>query len=134
MTVSVLRKNSAYQYHTQTRQHLYKHVAYDTPNIQTTAGAIVYVGALPANALKLDTTVRINTTFDGLLIIGTSSDADAFGTTADITAGTAGTYITDTNAAGERTTTDLPVYVQLTTGSTVGDADIWVEFMPTQGA
>lgn len=130
MTVSVLRKESAYKYHTQTRQHIHKHVTWETPNIQTTAGAIVYVGGIPANALKMDTIVRINTTFDGLLIVGTSSDTDAFATTADVAAGTAGTYITDTNAAGERTTVDLPVYVQLTTGSTVGDADVWVEFIP----
>lgn len=130
MTVSVLRKESAYDYHTQTRQHIHKHVTWATPNIQTTAGAIVYVGGIPANGLHMQTIVRVNTTFDGSLMIGTSSDADAFGTTSDITAGTAGTYIVDTNAAGERTTVDLPVYVQLTTGSTVGDADIWVEFLP----
>ena len=130
MSVSVLRKESAYDYYSQTRQHLHKRVTYATPRIQSTAGAFVYVGVLPANALKLDTTVRVNTTFDGLLIVGTSGDADGFATTADITAGTAGTYVTDRNDIADRTTVDLPVYAQLTTGSTVGDADVWVEFLP----
>lgn len=129
-TRSVLRTESAYDYHTQTRQHLPKHVTYATPNIQTTSGALVYVGVLPANALHMQTVVRINTTFDGLLTVGTSSDADAFVTTSDVAAGTAGTYIIDRNDLGERTTTDVKLYVQLTTGSTVGDADIWVEFLP----
>lgn len=132
MTVSVKRTESARDYHTQQAHYLYKNVTYATPNIQTTAGALVYVGVLPANCLVGDTEVRINTTFDGLLIVGTSADADAFATTADITAGTAGTYVTDRSNGIARSTLDVPVFVQLTTGSTVGDADVYVNFKPAK--
>lgn len=132
MSVSVLRTESARDYHTQQRHYLYKNVTYATPNIQTTAGALVYVGVLPANALKMDTIVRVNTTFDGLLIVGSSGDTNAFATTADVTAGAAGVYITDRNDLADRTTVDVPVFVQLTTGSTVGDADVWLEYLPAK--
>lgn len=131
-TRSVLRTESARDYHTQQRHYLYKNVTYATPNIQTTAGKIVYVGVLPANALKLDTVVRVNTTFDGLLIVGSSGNTDAFATTADVVAGTAGVYFTARNDLADRTTVDVPVFVQLTTGSTVGDADIWLEYLPAK--
>ena len=128
---TVLRTESARSYHTQQSHYLYKNVTYATPNVQTTVGKIVYVGVLPANALKQETIVRINTTFDGSLIVGTTSDTAAYGTTSDIVAGTADIYVADTGY-GTRTTTDLPVFVQLTTGSTVGDADIWVTYLPAK--
>jgi len=125
------RTQTAYDYHTQQVHYLHRDVAYNTPQIQTTAGSKVYVGALPANCLPMETIVRIKTSFDGLLIVGTSSDTDSFATTADVTAGTTGTYVVD-RAYGTVTTVDLPVYVQLTTGSTVGEADVFVTFMPAR--
>lgn len=131
MTVSVKRTESARELHFQVQHTLYKNVTHATPEIQTTAGSLVYVGVLPANCLKQDTIVRINTTFNGLLHIGTSSDTDYYATTADITAGVADTYVTDRNF-GVRSTAETPVYVQLSTGSTVGDADVWLTYLPAK--
>lgn len=128
MTVSVLRKESARDDGTQHQAHLYKNVTWATPNIQTTAGSLVYIGVLPANALKQEVIVRINTTFDADMIIGTSSDTSYYATTSDITAGTANTYVSNRNY-GVRSTLDVPVFVQLTTGSTVGAADVWVTYL-----
>lgn len=110
---------------------LYTNVTYATPNLQTTAGKIVYVGVLPANCCPLETVVRINTTFNGLLIVGTTSNTSALASTADVAAGTANTYVVD-RYYGTRTTVDVPVYVQLTTASTVGEADIWVNYLPAR--
>lgn len=131
MSAYTARGKSARSYHVQGQHHLYQNVTYATPNIQTTAGAIVYVGVLPKNCLKQETIVRINTTFDGLLMVGTSSDASYYASTADVVAGTADTYVVDRNY-GVRSTVDLPVYVQLSTGSTVGDADIWITYLEAQ--
>lgn len=128
-TRSVLRTESAKDTQTFKQHHLYKNVTFATPNIQTTAGKIVYVGVLPANSLKQETIVRINTTFDGSLIIGTSSNTSAFASTEDISqAGAADTHVIN-RGYGARSTVDVPVYVQLTTGTTVGDADIWVTYL-----
>lgn len=132
MTISVKRTETARDDGYQHPQYLYKNVTYATPNIQTTVGKIVYIGVLPANCLVGVTEVRINTGFDGLLIVGTSSDTDAFATTADVTAGTTGTYSVDRSYGIAKSTVDVPVFVQLTTGSTVGDADIWVNYKPAR--
>jgi hypothetical protein len=136
MTVSVLRTESVREYHTQQTHYLYKKVTYDTPRVQqwTTAGVAVpavYVGVLPANCLTQETIVRINTTFDGLLTVGTTSDMSFYASTADVTAGTADSYVLDRNA-GVRSTVDRPVYVSLSSGSTVGDADIWLTYLPAK--
>jgi hypothetical protein len=130
-TRSVLRTVSARDYHTQQAHYLYKNVTFATPNIQTTAGKIVHVGNLPANCLRQETIVRINTSFDGSLIIGTSADTDQYVTAADMDATVADTYVVD-RGYGVRSTLDVPVYVQLTTGSTVGDADIWLSYLPAK--
>lgn len=128
MAITVLRTESARDNSVQGSQYLYKGVTHATPNIQTTAGKIVYVGVLPAYCMKQETIVRINTSFDGSLIIGTSSNTSAFGSTEDIVAGTADTYVFD-RGYGVRSTSDVPVYVQLTTGTTIGGADIWIEYL-----
>lgn len=127
MSVSVLRKKSATDYHTRNQQEIYKRVTWKTVGIQTTAGDIVYVGAIPAFSMPEEVICRIRTTFDGTLTIGTSADADAYASSSDIAAGTPGTYVTD-KPYGGYTTTDLPIYAHLTTGSTVGSADVWVTF------
>jgi hypothetical protein len=136
MAISVRRTKSARDYHTQQGHYLYKKVAYDTPGIQnvTTAGvavATVYVGVLPANCLKQDTVIRVNTTFDGLLTVGTSSDTDLYVTTADVDAATADSYVVN-RLYGVRSTVDRPVYVTLSTGSTVGEAEIWLTYLPAK--
>jgi hypothetical protein len=106
---------------------MYKRVTWDTPAIQTTAGAKVYVGGIPAFAMPEEVIVRIRTTSDGDLVIGTSSDADAYATSSDVDMQTTGTYVTN-RPYGGYTTVDLPIYAQLTTGTTVGSADVWVTF------
>ena len=126
---TVKRTESAHDYHTQTEQHIRAHVTWASPSIQETTPGYC-IGALPANALKKDTYVRVNTSFDGLITVGTSTAQAAFGTTEDFTMGTAGTYITDRNDLAERSSVDRKVYVFLSSGSTVGDADVWVSFLP----
>jgi hypothetical protein len=102
-------------------------VTWDTPAIQTTAGAKVYVGGIPAFAMPEEVICRIRTTSDGDLIIGTSTDANAYATSSDIDMQTTGSYVTN-RPYGGYTTVDLPIYAQLTTGTTVGSADVWVTF------
>lgn len=128
-TRSVIRTESARDTQTQKQHYLYKRVTFATPNVQSTPGKIVYVGVLPAESLKQETIVRINTTFDGTMIIGTSLNTAAFGSSADIlSGGPADTYVVNTGY-GARSTLDVPVYVQLTTGTTVGEADIWLTYL-----
>lgn len=126
---SVLRTESARDNQVQGTQYLYKRIKFNTPNVQTTAGKIVYVGVLPQNSCKMHTIVRINTTFNKDLIIGTSSNTAAFGSTEDIVAGTAETYVIDKGFGVTTTAADVPVYVQLTTGGTVGEADVWLTYI-----
>lgn len=128
-TRSILRTESARDNQVQGPQYLYKTVRHDSPNIQTTAGKIVYVGVLPAYSLKQQTIVRLNTTFDGQLIIGTSSNTSAYLTTEDLPQTyPADTYVSD-RGYGTRSTVDVPVYAQLTTGTTVGGCDIWISYL-----
>jgi hypothetical protein len=137
MTVSVLRTRSARDYHTQQQHYLYEKVTWNTASLQnfTTAGVAVpsvFLGVLPANSLKQEVVVRINTTFDGLLTVGTSSDIDAYFTTSDVVqTAAANTYVTN-HAYGVRTTVDVPVYVSLSSGSTVGEAEVWLTYLPAK--
>jgi hypothetical protein len=137
MTVSVLRTRSAREYHTQQGHYLYEKVTWDTAQLQnfTTAGVAVpsvFLGVLPANSLKQEVVVRINTTFDGLLTVGTSSDIDKYFTTSDVVqTAAANTYVTN-HAYGVKTTVDVPVYVSLSSGSTVGEAEVWLTYLPAK--
>ena len=126
-----VRTESARELPEQVVHYLFKSIGYDTPNIQTTAGKIVYFGVLPANAMPMDVWARIKTSFDGTFIIGTSNNTSAFATSVDITAGTSGLYITD-RPRGQASSLDVPLYVQLTTGSTIGAADVWLSYMPAK--
>lgn len=129
MAITVKRTESARDDNSQGAQYLYRGVTHASPNIQTTAGKIVYVGVLPAYALKQQTIVRLNTTFDGQMIIGTSNNTSAFLTSEDMPqTAAADTYVVD-RGYGTRSTVDVPVYVQLTTGTTVGGADIWISYL-----
>lgn len=132
MAISVRRTQSARDDSYQNPQYLYAGVTHASPNIQTTAGKIVYVGVLPAYSLKQDTIVRVNTSFDGTMIIGTSSSngTAAFGNSADLPVGDPApeTYVVD-RGYGYRSTIDTPIYVQLTTGTTIGGADIWISYL-----
>lgn len=129
--MGVRRTESARELHYQVQHYLYRNVGYDTLNIQAATSGLVYVGVLPANCLKQETIVRINTTFDGALVVGSSADNDRYATTGDVAADVADTYIVQRDY-GTRTTVDLPVYVALSTGSTVGNADIWLTYLPAK--
>lgn len=136
MAISVRRTQSARDNFVQGQQYLYAGVTHATPNIQTTAGKIVYVGVLPAYSLKQETIVRVNTSFDGTMVIGTSSSngTAAFGNSADLPVGDPGdTYVVD-RGYGFRSTIDTPVYVQLTTGTTIGGADIYISYLKGDGS
>jgi hypothetical protein len=132
MAISVRRvQGHARDNFVQGQQYLYRGVTHATPDIQTTAGKIVCIGVLPAYSLKQDTIVRVNTSFDGSMIIGTSTSSGtaAFGNTADLPVGDPGdTYVVD-RGYGYRSTIDTPIYVQLTTGTTIGGADIWISYL-----
>lgn len=132
MAITVLRTKSAKIHHNADVETAYARVKFSTPMIDTAAK--VCIGAYPQNSMPMETVVRINTTFDKDLIIGTSAAASAIATSVDIVRGTTDTYVVD-RAYGTIGTTagDVPIYVQLSsTGATVGEADIWVRYMPAQ--
>ena len=132
MSITVLRKKSATSYHTQQVQYTYARFNWNDADPLVVANGKFCIGTLPADCLPLETYVRINTTFDKDLILGTSTagSSAAVATTYDVAFGTTGTYVVDT-FMGVRTTVDLPLYAQLnTSGATIGQADIWQAFLP----
>jgi len=106
---------------------MYRRVTWKSVGAQDSTGGKFYVGGIPAFAMPEEVIVRIRTTFDGDITIGTSADVDAYATSTDIDSQTTGTYVVD-RPYGGYTTIDLPIYATLTTGSTVGSADVWVTF------
>ena len=127
MSTKVTRTKSATQYHNLGQHHVYKRVTFQDVNAQGTTGKN-YIGGIPAYAMPEEVIVRIRTTFDVDLVVGTSSDADAYATSNDIIAGTTGTYVTD-RPYGSYSTVDVALFASMaTTGSTVGSADVWVTF------
>ena len=132
MAISVRRtQGQARDDSMQNPQYLYVGITHASPYLQSTPG--VLVGVLPPYALKQDTIVRINTTFDGEMTIGTSGSQSLYGSTADIVAGSADVYVVDTGY-GTRSTGEQPVYVRLTSGTTIGGADIWIEYLKGDSA
>ncbi len=130
MAISVLRTKSARTAYEQDAANVYMRVKFDTPQLDTAAKLMV--GVFPQNCMPLGVTVRVNTTFNKDLIIGTSAAASAVASSLDIQSGVAGTYDVD-RAYGTVVTTaaDIPIYVQTaTTGATVGEADIWLRYLP----
>lgn len=100
--------------------------------LQTTPG--VLVGVLPPYALKMQTIVRINTSFDGEMTIGTSGSQTLYGNTSDIRPGdTPDTWVVDTGF-GTRSSGEQPVYVKLTSGTTIGGADVWITYLKGDSA
>lgn len=129
MAITVRRTVPARDTGYQLTHTLYKKVSFNTPGIQDAGStANVIVGTYPADCCPLEGVIRINTTFDGNIIIGTSSNTSVFANTDDIVAGTADTYVTD-KPYGTRSTVDRVVYVQLTSGTTVGEAEIWLPYL-----
>ena len=132
MAITVSRTKSARTAYEQDAAVTYTRVKFSTPQIDVAAK--VFVGVLPQDCLPLDVVVRINSTWNKDLIIGTSGSASGAASSLDIQAGTTGVYVTDRlalNFASGTTAGDVPLYVQTaTTGPTVGEADIWIRYIP----
>jgi hypothetical protein len=128
MAITVFRTKSARDYHVQSPYTLYARVDFNT--VALTSGK-TYVGVLPGYAYPFETVVRINTTFDQPLVVGTSGTTNAYVQTGDIEYGTTGTYHVDrcASVAYSSAGADIPVYVLATTVPTVGQADIWVHYL-----
>lgn len=130
MSVTVLRKRSAVVIDSPTAPMLSCHVKMPDPSLN--AAAQHYVGVLPANSFPEDITVRVNTTFAGGIIMGTSvaGSSNAFVQAGDVTTtSTGGTVIS--RGLGYYSTVDLPVYVQtVTTALAAGEFDVWWPFLP----
>lgn len=135
MAISVTRTRSARLYHTQQVHYLYRRFNFNSIDQSATQPAKFYLGVLPADAMPLETIVRINSSFTGAnLIVGTSvnNSSAAVVSTGDVTAGTTGAYVVD-RYYGTYSTSDVPLYIQTkASGETVGQADVWQAYIPAQ--
>jgi hypothetical protein len=121
-----------------TVQYFYKRVNFNDVDIINSSRATVAVpiGGLPANAVPLETHVRVLTAFtSGDIVIGTTvvgaTTAALTGTvvsTQDVMSGTTGYYVVD-RIMGVVSTVDVPYYFYTaTTGGSAGVADVWQYF------
>lgn len=132
MAISVKRTQSARVLEMQQVTYLYTEIK--GPNRLLDAAEQVYVGVLPANCCPMDIVVRVNTTMDKAIIMGTSvaGSSNAFMQSLDTTMGTTGTYVVN-RSYGYYSTVDVPVYIQTaTTGATTGDVQVWWPFLPAK--
>lgn len=134
MSVSVIRTRSARVHHGNQQVHyLHRRFNYNDISQDATQPAKFHLGVLPAHSFPLETYVRINSTFTGAnLIVGTSVAASsaAVVSTADVTAGSTGSYVVD-RYFGTYSTSDVPLYIQTrASGETVGQADVWQAYLP----
>lgn len=130
MSVTVLRKKTATVIDSPAVPMLSVHLKLPDPTLDSAAKH--YVGVLPANCYPQDITVRINTTFAGGVIMGTSvaGSSNAFLQSLDVTTTTTGSSVVS-RGMGYYSTVDLPVYVQtVTTALAAGDFDVWWPFLP----
>jgi hypothetical protein len=121
-----------------TVQYFYKRVNFNDVDIINSSRATVAVpiGGLPANAVPLETHVRVLTAFtSGDIVIGTTvvgaTTAALTGTvvsTQDVMSGSTGYYVVD-RIMGVVSTVDVPYYFYTaTTGGSAGVADVWQYF------
>lgn len=132
MAISIKRTQSARVLDNQQITYLYARIK--APNRLLDAAEQVYVGVLPAECSPQDITVRVVSTFDKAIIMGTSvaGSSNLFVQAGDVTATTTGTYVSN-RGVGYYSSVDLPVYVQTnTTGATTGDIQIWWPFLPAK--
>lgn len=132
MAITVLRTQSARVLEPQQVTYLYARIK--GPNPRLDAAGQVYVGVLPAECAPQDITVRVVSTMDKSIIMGTSvaGSSALFLQNTDVTAGTTGTYVVN-RGLGYYSSVDVPVYVQTaTTGATTGDIQIWWPFLPAK--
>jgi hypothetical protein len=102
------------------------------PNPLLDAAQQVYVGVLPAGCFPLDLNIRVLSTMDKSIVMGTSAAGSStlFLQAADVTAGTTGSYVVN-RGVGYYSSVDTPVYVQTaTTGASTGEIQIWWPFLP----
>jgi hypothetical protein len=133
MAVKLKTDQSARLYHTQQVHYLTARFnGFDIPR-NATAPATVRLGTLPANAMPLETYVRINTAFtSGEVIVGTSAAGSSalVVSTLDVINGTTGTYVVD-RYMGTYSTVDVQLYIQTkATGQSNGQADVWLAYLP----
>jgi hypothetical protein len=121
-----------------TVQYFYKRVSFNDVDLNNSSRATVAVpiGGLPANAVPLETHVRVLTAFtSGDIVIGTTvvgaTTAALTGTvvsTQDVMSGSTGYYVVD-RIMGVVSTVDVPYYFYTaTTGGSAGVADVWQYF------
>jgi hypothetical protein len=133
MAISVSRTRSARRYHTQQTHYLDKRFNFSDHDQAASGAGKICIGVLPAHSFPLECYVRINSSFTGAnLIIGTSAagSSAAVVSTADVAAGSTGSTIVD-RYMGTYSTVDVPLYVQTkATGETIGQADVWLAYLP----
>lgn len=131
MAVSVIRTRSARDYHTQQEHYLHQKIVFNTPGLGSTH---CYVGVLPANALPLETIIRVNVAFDPAnnLVVGTTAASSAYVATGDLAEASTGVTVVDRCISAAYSTVDLPIHVRMSTASTVGECDIWVRYLPAK--
>src|ERR1051326_9045115 len=93
MGITVKRTQSGRETHPQHVPFLYKRVDFNTPAL--TSSGKVYVGVMPAQAYPYEVVVRVNTSFDQPLVVGTLATTNAYVQRLDVTYGTTGTYHID---------------------------------------
>ena len=139
MTVKVARKQTARVLPEQQLTYLYRKFNWnDISPAQTSQGEASgqgnYLGVLPANCCPQYCVVRINTSFDADIIIGTSAATSAVASTFDLVRGTTGTMQID-RYYGTHNTADTSLYIRFSSTSatpTIGQAEIWLPFLPAQ--
>lgn len=133
MAVAMKTGQSARLYHTQQVHYLTARFnGFDIPTVATAPGKF-RLGTLPANAMPLETYIRINAAFtSGEIIIGTSAAGSSalVATTADSAGATTGTYVSD-RYYGTYSTVDVQLYIQTkSSGQSNGQADVWLAYLP----
>lgn len=130
MTISVARTQSARDAGPQHEPYLYRRVNFNDTAL--TSSGKSYVGVLPADAYPYEIVVRVNTTFDQPLVVGTAASTNAYLQRLDVVWGSSGTYHVDRAASVAYSSSDVSLYVMASTVPTVGQADIWVKYLPAK--
>jgi hypothetical protein len=137
MAISVTRTRSARVYHTEQVHYLYQRFNFNSVDVGATQPGKFYLGVLPANCFPMEAYVRVNAAFTGAnLIVGTSvaGSSALVVSTDDVTAGTTGAYVVD-RYMGTYSTAPVSLYIQTkTSGETVGQADVWLSYLPAHNA
>lgn len=118
--------------HLQNVHYLHRTFRFNDSDPAVVAAGVNLIGVLPAQALPLETYVRVNTTFDKDIVAGTSVAASSATmlTTIDVAQGTTGLTVVD-RLMGTYSSVDTAYYIQCkTSGATCGNLDIWLAYLP----